>query len=65
MNTILPEHFTLATSVKNKKDLKYCLFRSLTFLRTATLSLWAISLDSLVVVKKDIYSNFGSNKFPV
>ena len=27
MNTILSEYFTLATSVKNKKDLKYCLFQ--------------------------------------
>ena len=35
MNTILPEYFTLDTSVKNKKDLKYCLFRSLTFLKTS------------------------------
>ena len=66
MNTILSEYFTLATSVKNKKNLKYCLFRSLTFLKPATLSLWTISLDSLVVVKKDIYSNFGSKfKSPV
>ena len=31
MNTILSEYFTLGTSVKNKKDLTYCLFRSLTF----------------------------------
>ena len=59
MNTILSEYFTLSTFVKNKKDLKYCLFRSLTFLRT-------IPLDSVFAVKKYIYSNFDSKvKSPV
>ena len=60
MNTILSEYFTLGTSVKNKKDLTYCLFRSLTLLKTSNTFLTAISLDSLLVVKKYIYSNFGS-----
>ena len=64
MITILSEYFTLATSVKNKKNLKYCLFRSLTFLKPATLSLWTISLDSLVVVKKTFTVTVVANLNP-
>ena len=39
MNTILSQYFTLGTSVKNKKDLTYCLFCSLTFLKTGNANL--------------------------
>ena len=66
MNIILSEYFTLDTSVKNEKDLTYCLFHPLKFRKTSNISLQTTSLDNLFVVKKYIYSNFGSNvKSPV
>ena len=61
MNTILSEYFTFGTSVGN--IVYFVLWH---FLKPVTLSLWTISLDSLFVVKKYIYSNFGSKvKSPV
>ena len=64
MNSILSEYFTLATSIKNKENLKYCLFRPLTFLRTSNAFLIEnISWQSVI---KYICSNFSSKvKSPV
>ena len=61
MNTILSEYFTLGTSVKNKTWKKMSkTFVLWHFLKPVTLSLQTISPDSLFVIKKYIYINFGS-----